>query len=137
MQIKNQARLYFAEAKWLHEAYTPGMDEYMRVASASVGNTLVWVISLVGMGDIVTKEAFEWVNKYPKILRASNVMFRLMDDIAGNKVCMHVEFCKLEFQCTKIDLSRVYIFPNSIMFAWVFCSLRKRESIFLLVSIAT
>ncbi|KAK9921372.1 hypothetical protein M0R45_029883 [Rubus argutus] len=83
--MKNQARFYFAEAKWLYEAYTPSMDEYLRVAAGSIGNTLLLVISLVGMGDIVTKETFEWVDNYPKILRASNVLFRLMDDIAGNK----------------------------------------------------
>ncbi|KAK9921371.1 hypothetical protein M0R45_029882 [Rubus argutus] len=83
--MKNQARLYFAEARWFHEACTPTMDEYVSVAAASVGNTMLSVISLVGMGDNITKEANEWMANDPKILRASNIIFRLMDDIAGHK----------------------------------------------------
>ncbi|XP_004287071.1 PREDICTED: (-)-alpha-pinene synthase-like [Fragaria vesca subsp. vesca] len=83
--LKNQARLYFAEARWFHEGCTPKMDEYMRVAASSVGNTMLSVVSLVGMGDIITKEEFEWLTNEPKILRASNTIFRLMDDIAGYK----------------------------------------------------
>ncbi|KAI5333508.1 hypothetical protein L3X38_023639 [Prunus dulcis] len=35
------------------------------------------------MGDIVTKEAFEWLLNDPRILRASNIIFRLMDDLSG------------------------------------------------------
>ncbi|KAM5565437.1 (-)-alpha-pinene synthase [Rosa sericea] len=83
--MKNQARLYFAEARWFHEGCTPRMDEYMRVAASSVGSTMLAVVSLVGMGDIITKEAFEWLTNNPKILTASNTIFRLMDDIAGHK----------------------------------------------------
>ncbi|KAM5585660.1 (-)-alpha-pinene synthase [Rosa sericea] len=83
--MKNQARLYFAEARWFHKGYTPRMDEYMRVAVSSVGYTMFSVISLVGMGDIVTKETFEWLTNDPKILRASSTILRLMDDIAGYK----------------------------------------------------
>ncbi|PRQ44006.1 putative (-)-alpha-pinene synthase [Rosa chinensis] len=83
--MKNQARLYFAEARWFHEGCTPRMDEYMRVAASCIGNTLLSVVSLVDMGDIITKETFEWLTNDPKILRASNIIFRLMDDIAGHK----------------------------------------------------
>jgi hypothetical protein len=58
----------------------------MRIAIPSVGNTLLSTISLVGMGDIVTKDSFEWLAKDPKILRASNIIFRLMDDLVSSKV---------------------------------------------------
>ncbi|CAL2266064.1 unnamed protein product [Prunus armeniaca] len=81
--VKAQARNYFAEAQWLHKDYIPSMEEYMSVATACVGNTLLSVTSLVGMGDIVTKEAFEWLLNDPRILRASNIIFRLMDDLSG------------------------------------------------------
>ncbi|VVA34601.1 PREDICTED: (-)-germacrene D synthase, partial [Prunus dulcis] len=81
--VKAQARNYFAEAQWLHKDYIPSMEEYMSVATACVGNTLLSITSLVGMGDIVTKEAFEWLLNDPRILRASNIIFRLMDDLSG------------------------------------------------------
>ncbi|XP_050114000.1 (-)-alpha-pinene synthase-like [Malus sylvestris] len=64
----------------------PSMEEYMHVATASVGNSLLSTVCLVGMGDIVTDEVFQWLSNNPKILRASNTIFRLMDDIGGHKV---------------------------------------------------
>ncbi|KAL6269817.1 hypothetical protein ACE6H2_026728 [Prunus campanulata] len=84
-QAKASCRAYFAEARWLHEGCIPSMEEYMPVATTTVGNHLLATISLLGMGDVVTKEVFEWLFSNPKILRASNIMFRLMDDIAGSK----------------------------------------------------
>ncbi|ONI12964.1 hypothetical protein PRUPE_4G194700 [Prunus persica] len=85
MQWKATARAFFDEARWLHEGCIPSMEEYMHVATTSVGNTLLSTISLLGMGDVVTKEAFEWLFSNPKILRASNIIFRLMNDTAGCK----------------------------------------------------
>ncbi|CAL9017431.1 unnamed protein product [Prunus brigantina] len=75
---------------WLHEGCIPSMEEYMHVATASIGNNLFSAISLLGMGDIVTREAFEWLLNNPQILRASNIIFRLKDDIAGYKERGHV-----------------------------------------------
>ena len=57
--MKNQARAYFAEAKWLHEEHTPTFEEYMDVALVSGGYIELATTSLVGMGDIATKEAFD------------------------------------------------------------------------------
>ncbi|BFG29405.1 hypothetical protein CerSpe_156790 [Prunus speciosa] len=82
---KNLAKAYFDEAKWFHEGYIPSMEEYMRVATASAGHTTLTTMSLLGMGDIVTKESFEWLLNDPKILRASNTIGRLMDDIVSSK----------------------------------------------------
>ncbi|XP_062005979.1 (-)-alpha-pinene synthase-like [Rosa rugosa] len=78
-------RSYFNEAQWLHEGRIPSMEEYMRVATVSISYTFLTTISLLGMEDIVTKEAFEWLMNDPKILRASNTIFRLMDDIVSTK----------------------------------------------------
>ncbi|KAL6218531.1 hypothetical protein ACLB2K_011741 [Fragaria x ananassa] len=83
--MKDQARAYFNEARWLHEGRTPSMEEYMSVATASISYTFLTTISLLGMGDIVTKDSFEWLSNGPKIVRASNIIFRLMDDIVSTK----------------------------------------------------
>jgi (-)-germacrene D synthase len=42
------------------------------------------------MGDIVTKDAFEWLNKDPKIVKAASLIARLMDDIVSHKVVCSV-----------------------------------------------
>ncbi|KAJ6894612.1 (-)-germacrene D synthase-like [Populus alba x Populus x berolinensis] len=86
--MKKQVQAYFVEARWLHENYMPTMDEYMRISLISSGYPLLTCISFVGMGDIVTKDAFEWLNKDPKIVKAASVIARLMDDIVSHKVCV-------------------------------------------------
>ena len=84
--MKNQVRAYFDEAKWFHQKYIPTMDEYMRIACVSSGYSTLATTLLVGMGDIVTNDCFEWVFSNPKMVRASAVVSRLMDDIVSHKV---------------------------------------------------
>ncbi|BBH01872.1 terpene synthase 21 [Prunus dulcis] len=81
--MKDQARSYFDEARWLHEGRIPSMEEYMSVATVSICYTFLTTIALLGMGDIVTKESFEWLLNDPKIVRAANTILRLMDDIVS------------------------------------------------------
>ena len=38
------------------------------------------------MGDAVTKETFDWIFNEPKIVRASAIVCRLMDDMVSHKV---------------------------------------------------
>ncbi|KAL6205615.1 hypothetical protein ACLB2K_022872 [Fragaria x ananassa] len=83
--LKNQARDYLVEAKWLQEECTPSMEEYMPVRTRSAGSCMTIVLSLLGMNDNIPKETFEWILKYPKIIRAASLIFRLMDDIEGCK----------------------------------------------------
>ncbi|KAM3744366.1 hypothetical protein ACB098_06G048100 [Castanea mollissima] len=83
--MKNQVRAYFHEAKWFHQKHIPTMDEYMRIALVTSGYSMLATTSLVGMGDIVTKDPFEWLFSDPKIVRASAVVCRLMDDIVSHK----------------------------------------------------
>jgi (-)-germacrene D synthase len=84
--MKNQVRAYFQEAKWLHQKYIPTVDEYMHIAIISSGYPLLATTSLVGMGDIVTKDSFEWSLSDPKVVRASSMIARLMDDMKSHKV---------------------------------------------------
>jgi (-)-germacrene D synthase len=84
--MKKQVRAYFDEAKWFHQKHIPTMDEYMRIACVSSGYSTLATTLLVGMGDIVTKDSFEWVFSNPKIVRACTVVARLMDDIVSHKV---------------------------------------------------
>ncbi|GMY31369.1 (-)-germacrene D synthase-like, partial [Fagus crenata] len=83
--MKNQVRAYFDEAKWLHQKHTPTMDEYMPVALVTSAYSMLATTSLVGMGDIVTKDSFEWLFSDPKMVRASAVVCRLMDDMVSHK----------------------------------------------------
>ncbi|KAI5333480.1 hypothetical protein L3X38_023611 [Prunus dulcis] len=83
LNVYDEIEEEMAEAQWLHKDYIPSMEEYKSVATAYVGNTLLSITSLVGIGDVVTKEAFEWLLNDPRILRASNIIFRLIDELSG------------------------------------------------------
>uniref|UniRef100_A0A2N9F1R9 Uncharacterized protein n=1 Tax=Fagus sylvatica TaxID=28930 RepID=A0A2N9F1R9_FAGSY len=83
--MKSQVRAYFHESKWLHQKHIPTMDEYMRIACVTSGYSMLAITLLVGMGDIVTKDSFEWVFSDPKIVKACTVIARLMDDMVSHK----------------------------------------------------
>ncbi|NP_001315388.1 (+)-gamma-cadinene synthase-like [Cucumis melo] len=83
--MKRQAESYFKEAEWLNKNYKPKYEEYMEVALASSGYELLSTISFVCMGDIATKEIFDWLFDCPKILKASTTISRLMDDVVSYK----------------------------------------------------
>lgn len=84
--MKELIMMYFSEAKWLHEGFIPKIEEYEGVALGSSGILTIATASFVDMGDIATKEAFEWLIKKPKIVIAGQKIGRLMDDIAGHEV---------------------------------------------------
>ncbi|KAK5786257.1 hypothetical protein PVK06_040890 [Gossypium arboreum] len=84
--MKQQSQVFFVEAKWFHENYIPTMEEYMPIALLSCGYLQLAIASFVGMEDSITKETFNWAVNEPKIIRASNIICRLMSDIVGHKV---------------------------------------------------
>ncbi|XP_042494139.1 (-)-germacrene D synthase-like isoform X1 [Macadamia integrifolia] len=84
--MKRQVRSYLIEALWFNEGCIPTFEEYMGIALTSCGYPMLIVTSFVCMGDIVTKETLDWAIDDPKLIRASALICRLMDDIASHKV---------------------------------------------------
>lgn len=58
----------------------------MDVALISSGYLMLIMSTFVLMGDITTTELLDWVFTMPKIVRASSIICRLMDDIVSYKV---------------------------------------------------
>ncbi|KAK8977895.1 hypothetical protein V6N11_000222 [Hibiscus sabdariffa] len=83
--MKLQCQAYYAEFKWLHDDYIPTLEEYMSVALVTSTYHLLTVVSFVGMEDDITKETFVWAFTDPKILRASTIICRLMDDVVTHQ----------------------------------------------------
>ncbi|KAJ4821985.1 hypothetical protein Tsubulata_007536 [Turnera subulata] len=84
-EMKNLAQYYFDETKWLHKKYIPTLDEYLSISVPSSGYLMLAVTSYLGMGNLAPKEALDWAISDPKIIRASAVICRIMDDIAGHE----------------------------------------------------
>ncbi|KAK9152046.1 hypothetical protein Syun_010355 [Stephania yunnanensis] len=83
--MKDLVRAYFVEAKWDHEGYVPKLEEYLSNAVVSSACYMIPTTCLVGMGKIMSKEAFEWLRGVPKPLRASSMIGRLMNDVVSHK----------------------------------------------------
>ncbi|KAK1401041.1 (-)-germacrene D synthase [Heracleum sosnowskyi] len=83
--FKRLTRGYFAEAKWCQVQYFPKFEEYMSVALITGGYKMLSVTSFVLMGNVATRDAFDWISKDPLIVKASSVICRLSDDIVGHE----------------------------------------------------
>ena len=61
---------------------------------------MVAIVSFVGLGAIVTEDSMDWVFSEPKILKATSIIGRLMNDLVGHKVRYnHVRFTVLILTC--------------------------------------
>ncbi|KAI3794694.1 hypothetical protein L1987_37327 [Smallanthus sonchifolius] len=76
---------YMKEAQWREEGYVPTVEENKSVRFISCGYKMATANSFVGMGDIITEEAFKWVKTNPQVVKASSAICRIMDDIVGHK----------------------------------------------------
>ncbi|KAL3379907.1 hypothetical protein AABB24_000521 [Solanum stoloniferum] len=97
--MKKLIRAYFDEAKWYHSDYSvPTFEEYIKVSLVSSGYMMVATISLVGIEDnLMNKYIMDWVTKEPLVVKASTVIARLMDDIAGHEVRILIFFFFLAY----------------------------------------
>ena len=84
--MKKVVQAYFEEAKWCSEGYFPKVEEYMQVSLVTTCYHMLATASFLGMGKIADKQAFEWISNYPKTVKASQVICRLMDDIVSHEV---------------------------------------------------
>ncbi|KAK5786678.1 hypothetical protein PVK06_041318 [Gossypium arboreum] len=89
--FKQLSEAYMVEANWCHENYVPTMEEYMRNVVLTAGYIMLTLTSFIGMGDLVTPKIFNWASTNPKIIVASSIICRLMDDIASHKVFFPLE----------------------------------------------
>ncbi|TYI32048.1 hypothetical protein ES332_A04G030800v1 [Gossypium tomentosum] len=79
------AQSYLVEAKWTLQNYKPSFEEFKANAFRTCGYAMLAITSFVGMGDIVTPETFNWATNDPKIIQASTIICRFMDDVAEHK----------------------------------------------------
>ncbi|KAJ3679488.1 hypothetical protein LUZ60_017499 [Juncus effusus] len=82
--FKIMAEAFQKESEWYAADYFPKYAERREHAVLkSSGYPALSTVSFIGMGEIVTKEAFEWVTSIPKVVRASAEVARFTDDVIG------------------------------------------------------
>ncbi|XP_077213725.1 beta-cubebene synthase-like isoform X2 [Tasmannia lanceolata] len=110
MKIKCLNRAYFNEAKWFHSGNHPTFEEYINTALISTAYPLLIIVSCIGMDEIVKKEAFDWINSNPNLVRSASIVCRLVDDIQSHKfeqerghISSSVELYMKEHSCTELE----------------------------------
>ncbi|XP_050220084.1 alpha-copaene synthase-like [Mercurialis annua] len=121
--LKRVMRAYLAEAKWREQDYVPTMEEYMEVSLITSCYQFLAINSFLGLGEIATKHAYEWILEDPKLIRASTIISRLMDDIMSHEfeqtrkhVASAVECYMKQYGACKEET--VKLFENEIRNAW-------------------
>nr|UXB54289.1 geranylene A synthase [Atractylodes lancea] len=79
--FQEQARGYLKEAEWTHNGEVPSFEEYMKNGLTTSTHNVLSKSALMGMGEIVSEEGLAWYQSHPKILKASELISRLHDDV--------------------------------------------------------
>lgn len=82
---KKLMHAYFDESKWFQDNRIPSMDEYMQVSLVSAVYNNILILSFVGMDCMVTEETLDWMLNRPTIIRAIELIGRVMNDITSHK----------------------------------------------------
>ncbi|EOA14843.1 hypothetical protein CARUB_v10028157mg [Capsella rubella] len=81
-EFKIVARKNLELLKWSRGGHDPSFDEYIESGGAEVATYATIASSILGLGEIGSKEAFEWLISRPKLVRTLGAQTRLLDDIA-------------------------------------------------------
>ncbi|XP_075085642.1 sesquiterpene synthase 15b-like [Nicotiana tabacum] len=85
-EMKKLLKAYFQEAKWYHGMNVPTMEEYIKNGIPSSTYLLLATTSWLGMGEVATKAAFDWISTEPTILVASCIIARLLNDLVTHEI---------------------------------------------------
>ncbi|KAK7257308.1 hypothetical protein RIF29_31181 [Crotalaria pallida] len=85
--LQSITEAYMDEAKWREEGYVPTYDEYKDHGIVSSGSLVIHTVTYLCMGKYANKEVLDWISNVdvPKLVKASSIMARLMNDISSYK----------------------------------------------------
>ncbi|THU43308.1 hypothetical protein C4D60_Mb00t07620 [Musa balbisiana] len=97
--MKGLSRSYLEENKWAVKQYVPKLEEHLQISLISSAYPMLICASFVGMGEVATKEAFEWVASFPKIIKASALIARIANDFVSHELEQTREHVASTIQC--------------------------------------
>ncbi|XP_077250101.1 alpha-terpineol synthase, chloroplastic-like [Tasmannia lanceolata] len=74
-------KAYLVEAKWYYNGYVPTLDEYLNNGWISISGSVIVSHGYIAAKPKITKETLECIDNYPNLLRWSNMILRLCDDL--------------------------------------------------------
>nr|QHU78616.1 sesquiterpene synthase [Albizia julibrissin] len=98
-EFKKAVQAFMTEARWLNNKYIPTTKEYMNVSIVSACYPALATASFIGMGEIASEDVFKWAQTHPKVMKASSLISRVMDDIASTEFEQRREHIASLIQC--------------------------------------
>jgi hypothetical protein len=86
VQFQLQSKTSIQQAKWLNENCMPSFKEQIDVAIMATASQFFFLMALMGAGQVVNNEAFEWAHNMPDMSHATAEIGRFINDIAAYKV---------------------------------------------------
>ncbi|KAG8062972.1 hypothetical protein GUJ93_ZPchr0003g18434 [Zizania palustris] len=77
---------YVTEIEWRDSKYIPPLQEHLQVTLITCFYWAISCTAFVVFGEGVTDEVIKWMSEFPKIVRDSCIVSRLMDDIVAHAV---------------------------------------------------
>ncbi|KAG8064357.1 hypothetical protein GUJ93_ZPchr0004g40004 [Zizania palustris] len=84
-EFQNLSTNYLQEAEWSHQDYKPSFKEQVELSTMSSTVPLLSVSAMLGSGEAVTNEAFQWAASHPSGVIACAKIMRFMNDITAFK----------------------------------------------------
>ncbi|KAF9610223.1 hypothetical protein IFM89_021416 [Coptis chinensis] len=84
-QWVDQCKSYLLESKWFHTGYKATLAEYLDNGCISVAGPLLDFHVYVSMTPRITKEALDYLQGYPDLIRWSSMAFRIVDDFGTSE----------------------------------------------------
>ncbi|KAL0928451.1 hypothetical protein M5K25_000332 [Dendrobium thyrsiflorum] len=84
--LKVIVRAWNDEVKWRDDGYIPALREHLEVSTVTTGYNVLACASFIEMGDVVTKEVFDWVLTFPKFSYQAALICRFRDDVVSQEV---------------------------------------------------
>ncbi|KAF9626587.1 hypothetical protein IFM89_036102 [Coptis chinensis] len=84
-QWVNQCKSYLLESKWFHTGYKATLAEYLDNACVSVGGPILSFHVYVSMTPRITKEALDYLQNYPDLIRWASMASRIVDDFGTSE----------------------------------------------------
>ncbi|KDP31579.1 hypothetical protein JCGZ_14804 [Jatropha curcas] len=106
--MKKQVGAYIIEARWFNNDYVPTFEEYISNAVISSTYPILITLSFCAMGEVASKQVFDWLFPEPKLLYTASGLARLIDDIMSHEfeqerghVASAVECCMKQYGVSK------------------------------------
>ena len=90
----------------------------MAVAMVTSAYAMLAATSFVGMGSVVTKDSFEWLFSGPKIVKASEIICRLADDIVSHEVVIYGPFTPRIINFNIFSVILLLFFLSACFHSW-------------------